>query len=195
MEITGSARMITIAAIISAAAPLSTGVYEYLRGENTFRLKEQEQNHDVRTFYLQKAIESEAEVTRVRYLRYLASTEFDNTFKQWASSELTITENKVNELKQERDVAIRKASDLERKIEDVELSLKSVEVQRDVERLKKLEAERIALENKQKLAKAEAQYTRLRLEGDRQSEKALWQKFKENKSQDELAKAIARIKN
>ncbi|HWM92896.1 MAG TPA: hypothetical protein VN493_19185 [Thermoanaerobaculia bacterium] len=103
-----------VASLIALVAPVTTAVYGYVKGENDYRLSKQAQDHTTRTHYLGKAIEPAQEVTRIRYLRYLAATEADPKFLAWARSELAVVEKQISDLEKERD----SAQELQRRAEE-----------------------------------------------------------------------------
>jgi len=97
------------AGLIAIIPPLTTAIHGTIKGNNDFELAEQIQNHTVRTHYLEKAIDQPQEITRARYLRYLVQTEKDSKFREWAVNELKIVDDKISDIKAERDNEIEKA--------------------------------------------------------------------------------------
>jgi len=100
---------------------------EQARFSSDIQKQKEDRNYNIRKDYLNKAIEATSDIIRLRYLRYLSSTEKDKDFRNWAKNELNIVEEQISDMKKQRDEAIAKATNLSTELIEAEKRRKAAE--------------------------------------------------------------------
>jgi hypothetical protein len=113
-------------AVLGAVAPLTTATHQFISGSYELSMKRVELQHSIHHKYLELALqrhEGMEDERRMPVLRFLAEQE-DPILKRWAKQEMTLVDESLDKLREERDEAKKLASEKERLVLEKEHLLK-----------------------------------------------------------------------